>query len=279
MGLRINSNIAAQSVQKSLGQVNNSVDSELARLSSGKRINSAADDAAGLALSNRLEAQVRSLNQATRNANDGMSLIQTAEGGLSEISGILIRLRELSVQSASDTVGNTEREMMDKEYQQLTSEIDRIAQSTVYNGIHLLNGEADQDVMEFQVGAYAGNENVISFNVNDTNATTDGIGIDGLGVASKDDALDSIEALDEAINNISGQRANLGAVQNRLQTTVSSLQSQSIAQENARSLVADVDVADSAAKLAANNVKRTAATAALAQANVLPQLALRVVGE
>ena len=278
MGLRINSNIAAQAVQKNLGQVNSSVDGELSRLSSGKRIVNSADDAAGLALSNRMEAQVRSLNQATRNANDGIGLIQTAEGGLSEISSILIRLRELSVQSASDTIGDTERAMMNKEYQQLSSEIDRIAQSTVYNGTHLLNGESDEDVMEFQVGAFAGNDNVISFNVNDTDATTEGIGIEGLSVASKDDALESLEALDEAINNVSGQRANLGAVQTRLQTTVSSLQSQTLAQENARSLIADVDVADSTAKLAAGNVKRMAATAALAQANTLPQLALRLIG-
>ena len=278
MGLRINSNIAALTVQRNLGQVSSSVNDELDRLSSGKRIVKSADDAAGLALSTRMEAQVRSLRQATRNANDGIGLIQTAEGSMSEISTILIRLRELGVQAASDTVGDTEREMMDKEYQQLISEIDRIAQSTMFNGTHLLNGDSGVGTLQFQVGSYKGEDNIISFNVDDSDVTADGLGIADLTIASKDDALESLETIDEAINNVSGQRANLGAVQTRLQTTVASLEGQVLAQENARSNIADVDVAESTSKLVAGSVKRMAATSALAQANTLPQLAIRLIG-
>jgi len=278
MGLRINSNIAALAVQRNLGQVSSSVNDELDRLSSGKRIVKSADDAAGLAISTRLEAQIRSLRQATRNANDGIGLIQTAEGSMSEISNILIRLRELGVQAASDTVGDTERAMMDKEYQQLTSEIDRIAQSTMFNGTHLLNGDSEAGTLQFQVGSYKGEDNVISFNVDDSDVTAEGIGVADLTVASKDDAIESLEAIDEAINNVSGQRANLGAVQTRLQTTLASLEGQVLAQENARSNIADVDVAESTSKLVAGNVKRMAATSALAQANTLPQLAIRLIG-
>ena len=175
MGLRIATNIASQSVQKNLKEVSNAGNSELERLSSGKRITKAADDAAGLAIATNLEAQTRGLRQATRNANDGVSLVQTAEGGLNETSNILVRLRELTIQSASDTVGDKERGFLDKEYQQLTKEIDRISESTTFNGTNLLNGNGKQ--MDFQVGSFAGEQNKITFDAAETNSSSENIGV------------------------------------------------------------------------------------------------------
>ncbi len=276
MGLRIATNVASQSVQKNLKEVSNAGNSELERLSSGKRITKAADDAAGLAISTNLEAQTRGLRQATRNANDGISLVQTAEGGLNETSNILVRLRELSIQASSDTVGDKERGFLDKEYQQLKTEVDRISQSTSFNGTNLLNGEGSQ--MDFQVGAFAGEQNKITFDVSETNATSGEIGISGNSVMSKDDALSSIGSIDQAIEKVSGQRSNLGAIQSRLQSTVKNLEVQTINQDSARSVIQDVDVADASARLASNNVVKNAAVSTLSQANQIPMSALRLLG-
>ena len=277
MGLRISTNVASQTVQKNLKQVSNNATSSLEKLSSGKRISKAADDAAGLAIATNLEAQTKGLRQATRNANDGISLIQTAEGGLNEVSNILTRMRELTVQAASDTVGENERGFLDKEYQQLVTEIDRISESTTFNGTNLLNGEGG-GTLDFQVGAFAGDQNKISFDSSEANATASNIGVSGTGVADKSDALDSIENIDEAITSISGQRANLGAVQSRLNSTVANLEIQTINQDNARSVIQDVDVASESAKLASDNVVKQAGISTLAQANQLPNNALRLVG-
>lgn len=278
MGLRIATNIASESVQKNLRQVSTEGQDSLEKLSSGKRINKASDDAAGLAIATNLSAQTRGLRQATRNANDGISLVQTAEGGINEVSNILVRLRELSVQAASDTVGDKERGFLDKEYQQLTQEVDRIAQATVFNGSSLLNGESDMGTMDFQVGAFAGEQNVIKFDANETNITSDNIGIAGSGVAGKETAKDSIEVIDNAINQVSGQRANLGAIQSRLQSTVSNLEIQSINQDAARSTIEDADVAQETAKMASINVIKSAGISTLAQANSIPNSALRLIG-
>ena len=277
MGLRISTNVASQTVQKNLKQVSNNATSSLEKLSSGKRITKAADDAAGLAIATNLEAQTKGLRQATRNANDGISLIQTAEGGLNEVSNILTRMRELTVQAASDTVGENERGFLDKEYQQLVTEIDRISESTTFNGTNLLNGEGG-GTLDFQVGAFAGDQNKISFDSSEANATASNIGVSGTGVADKSDALDSIENIDEAITSISGQRANLGAVQSRLNSTVANLEIQTINQDNARSVIQDVDVASESAKLASDNVVKQAGISTLAQANQLTNNALRLVG-
>jgi flagellin len=233
MGLRISTNVASQAVQKNLREVSDAGQSSLEKLSSGKRITKAADDAAGLAISKNLEAQTKGLRAATRNANDGISLVQTAEGGLNETTNILVRLRELTVQAGSDTIGDTERGFLDKEYQQLTTEIDRIAQSTTFNGSNLLNGEGDQK--DIQVGAFDGEQNRITFDGSETDATAGSIGVEGTGVSSKDDALDSMAVIDEAINTVSGQRANLGSIQSRLQSTVSNLEIQTLNQDSARS--------------------------------------------
>lgn len=275
MGLRIATNVASQTVQKNLKEVSNQGNAELERLSSGKRITKAADDAAGLAISTNLEAQTKGLRQATRNANDGISLVQTAEGGLNETSNILVRLRELTIQAASDTVGDAERGFLDKEYQQLMTEVDRISASTTFNGTNLLNGEG-KGSMDFQVGAFAGEQNKITFDSSETNASAAEIGIGGSTISNKDDALSSISTVDEAIAKVSSQRSNLGAIQSRLASTVKNLEVQTINQDSARSVIQDVDVASSSAALASNNVVKNAAVSTLSQANQIPMSALRL---
>ena len=277
MGLRIATNIASQSVQKNLKDVSNAGNAELEKLSSGKRITKASDDAAGLAIATNLEAQTKGLRQATRNANDGISLVQTAEGGLSETSNILVRLRELTIQSASDTVGEQERGFLDKEYQQLSKEVDRISESTAFNGTQLLNGKG-KGTMDFQVGAFAGEQNKIQFDSNETNSSASSIGISGTGIGNKDDALSAISSVDKAIETVSGQRANLGSIQSRLGSTVKNLETQTINQDSARSIIQDVDVAEASAALASNNVVKNAAVSTLAQANQIPNSALRLIG-
>ena len=277
MGLRIATNIASQSVQKNLKEVSNAGNAQLEKLSSGKRITKASDDAAGLAIATNLEAQTKGLRQATRNANDGISLIQTAEGGLNETSNILVRLRELTVQAASDTVGEQERGFLDKEYKQLTKEVDRISEATTFNGSQLLNGKG-KGSMDFQVGAFAGEQNKITFDSSSTNSSASSIGISGTGIAEKSDALDAISNVDSAIAKVSGQRADLGSIQSRLGSTVKNLETQTINQDSARSVIQDVDVAEASASLASNNVVKNAAVSTLAQANQIPMSALRLIG-
>jgi flagellin len=277
MGLRIATNIASQSVQKNLKEVSNAGNAELEKLSSGKRITKASDDAAGLAISTNLEAQTKGLRQATRNANDGISLVQTAEGGLSETSNILVRLRELTIQAASDTVGESERGFLDKEYQQLSKEVDRISDSTTFNGSQLLNGKG-KGTMDFQVGAFAGEQNKIQFESDKSNSSASAIGISGTSINEKDSALDAISNVDAAIEKVSGQRADLGSIQSRLSSTVKNLETQTINQDSARSVIQDVDVAEASASLASNNVVKNAAVSTLAQANQIPNSALRLIG-
>lgn len=276
MGLRISTNIASEMVQKNLKETSRDETKSLEKLSSGSRINSASDDAAGLAIATKLKAETTSMRQATRNANDGISFVQSAEGGLGEVSNILIRLRELSIQSASDTVGEDERGFLDLEYQQLTSEVDRIANSTKFNGKDVLNGEG-AEVLDFQIGTNAGEENRIQFDTSSSNATTSNLGISGTGVNEKGDALSSISNIDEAINLVSGQRANLGAIQGRLQMSVNNLENQTVNLEQARSAIQDVDVASESAKLASSSIVKSAGISTLAQANSLGRSALKLI--
>ncbi len=246
------------------------------RLSSGNRITSAGDDAAGLSISENLKAQIRSMRQAERNANDGISFVQVAEGGLSEVGNILTRLRELSIQAASDTIGDRERGFIDKEYQSLKAEIDRIANSTNFNGTPLLNGQSKKDVLEIQVGARNNDADRIKFQVSEYDVRTDKIGIAGITSNSIDDARESIDKIDEAIARITGSRAGLGAMQNKLQSTVNTI---GIAKENlaaARSRIADTDIAEDATMLTQKMILQQAGTAVLAQANQSPQLALKL---
>lgn len=277
MGIRIATNTASATVQNNLSKVARESQESLDKLSSGQRVVKAADDAAGLAIAKRLEATSRGLKQAQRNANDGISYVQTAEGGLNEVSNILTRLRELSVQAASDTVGDNERSLLDKEYQQLISEVDRIAESTEFNGAKLLNGEGDGS-LSFHVGAFAGEENKVEFDASKTDTTSGSIGIDGLSVEDKGSAEGAIADIDSAIDLVSGYRANLGSIQSRLTSTSDNLGNQIINQDSAKSVVLDVDVAQEASKLASSNVVKQAGISALAQANSLPNSALRLIG-
>jgi len=276
MGLRIATNIASQSVQKNLKEVSNAGNATLEKLSSGKRIVHSSDDAAGLAIATNLEAQTKGLRQATRNANDGISLVQTAEGGLNETSNILVRLRELTIQAASDTVGDTERGFLNKEFQELSKEVDRISESTVFNGSQLLNGKGKGE-MDFQVGAFAGEQNRITFDSGETDSSAASIGVSGISIGEKDSALEAIADIDGAIEKVSGQRANLGSIQSRLQSTVKNLETQTINQDAARSVIQDVDVAEASASLASNTVVKNAAVATLSQSNQIPMTALRLI--
>jgi flagellin len=215
------------------------------------------------------------LRQAVRNANDGTSMVQTAEGGLTEISNILVRLRELSVQASSDTVGDQERGFLGLEYNQLTEEIDRIAKSTTFGDTRLLDGEGS--VLDFQVGSRADENNRISFDAGATNATAKGVGVHGTSVNRKSDAQSAMGDIDDAINRVSGYRANLGAIQSRLQATVANLEVQALNQESAKSVIMDADVAKASASLASSSVIKNSAITTLAQANNLPSNALRLV--
>ena len=276
MSTRIATNTAADVVRANLSHHQNDVSEEMERISSGKRINRASDDAAGLAIATNLDAQGRGLGQAARNANDGISFIQTAEGGLNEISSIIIRLRELSVQAASDTVSDNERGLLDKEYQQLIKEIDRIAQTTTFNGTNLINGEG-RGYLRFQVGTMGGEENQIIFNSDGTNATADNLGVKGTSITERDSAVDSLPNLDQALKTISAHRAEMGALQSRMQSTVANLEMQAINYKSAQSIIEDTDIAQSTAKLATASIGQKAAIATLAQANSDAYLALRLI--
>ena len=249
----------------------------LGQLSSGKRIEKAADDSAGLAHAKKLDAYVRSQRQAQRNANDGISFVQTAEGGLNEISNILIRLRELSIQAGSDTVGDNERGFANKEYQSLLSEIDRIAETTSFNGTNVINGDG-KGVLNFQVGAFKGEDNVIEFDTDSNYTNTSRLGVSGTGVETKGEALDNVEVIDEAIEGISGQRAYLGALQSRMQHAVNNLDTLTINHEATRSKIEDADVAETAARLASSKVLRLSASQSLAEGMDFSKAALKLIG-
>ena len=275
MGFRINTNVSSIAAQRSLTETNRDSRNTLAKMSSGSRITRAADDAAGLAISEKLKATIKSNSQANRNANDGISMVQTAEGGLDEVSNILTRLRELAIQSASDTVGNVERGFTDMEYQNLKQEVERIASVTEFNGIKLLSGEGEP--LEFQIGV--GNDKFqdrIAYDTSKQNARIESLGIADMAVATKEGAQNSLETLDSAIEKVSGQRAALGAIQNRLISTSNNLQ---ITNENlsaANSRIRDVDYANVSAQNAKNNILTQAGTSVLAQANAQGQNALRL---
>lgn len=277
MGLRINTNTPSIAAQRSLSVTNNRMNDNLRKLSSGERITRASDDAAGLAISENLKAQIRGNRQAKRNANDAISMIQTAEGGLSEISNIIIRLRELAVQAASDTVGDTERSFSDIEFQQLKEEIDRISKSAEFNGINLLDGSGA--MLEFQVGIH--NDPVLDrlrYDGTKANTTLASLGLVGETVGSKEGAQVTLQKLDDALVQINGVRAELGATQNRLSSTINNL---AISDENlsaAKSRIRDVDVAAETADLARNNILVQAGTSVLSQANQAPNSALKLLG-
>ena len=307
MGLRIQTNVQSLNAQRNLSQAVEDNGLALERLSSGFRINRASDDAAGLAISEKLKADIRGLNAAKRNANDGISLLQTAEGGLNEVGNILGRLRELSVQAASDTIGNRERGFLNKEYMALKDEIERITKSTEYNGTMLLVG--DQSAMpeelqnrsnayplEIQVSKdyFPGMDstdnrnpvNIIRIDLQGINSNLDDQGLalgtvdddSGTRVDNKQDAQMSINKVDTAISKVAEYRAYIGSVQSRLGSTVRNL---SIASENfsaANSRIRDTDFAEETARMTQSSIIKNAGVAILGQANQTPQTALRLLG-
>ncbi|MEY4066372.1 MAG: hypothetical protein RIR26_2580 [Pseudomonadota bacterium] len=307
MGLRIQTNVQSIFAQRQLGLSTQRLNTHLERLSSGFRINKAADDAAGLAISENLRAEVKGLQQARRNTQDGISLVQTAEGGLNEITNILTRLRELSVQSASDTIGPTERGFLQKEFFALKDEVDRIATSSDFNGTKLLVGQtplpdeidsaSNEAPLEIQVGAdwhplLDGRENrnptnIIRIDLQDMNALTDGpnslnIGNtenpDGTRIDTKEQAQQSIARLDDAIERVNSYRASLGAIQNRLLSTVNNLGIRIENLDAAKSRIKDADFAEESASMTQQQILQQAGVAVLSQANQVPQLALKLLG-
>ncbi len=275
MGLRIATNVPALNAHKNLYSTSNLQQTTMARLASGYRINNASDDAAGLAISEGMKAQIRGFRQANRNANDGISLVQIAEGGLNEVSNMLTRLRELAIQSASDTIGDKERAYTDMEYQQLKEEIERVSQTTQFNGVPLINGQSG--IFDIQVGVQNDQFNDrISFDSTGTNSTLEGLGLTDLAVSDKLSSQQSLAFIDDAISSVSGMRATIGAFQSRLQSASSNLM---ISDENlsaANSRIRDTDVAAESTTLAKTNILMQAATSVLGQANTQQQLALKL---
>jgi flagellin len=264
--MRINHNINALNAWRNLGSANNGMGKSLEKLSSGLRINRAGDDAAGLAISEKMRAQIRGLDQATRNSQDGISLIQTAEGALTETHSMLQRMRELAVQSSNDTNVSADRDALQSEVKQLLGEVSRIAKNTEFNTQKLLSGGFSSKL--FQIGA---NENqTISLSIN--NMTASGLSIDSVSVSTQTNASSAITTIDAAISQVSTQRANLGAVQNRLEHTVNNL---SVTSENLTAAESRIrDVAAEMMKFTKNQILLQSSNAMLAQANQIPQNAL-----
>lgn len=273
MGLTINTNTASIAAQRQLSKNQKRLEHAQAALGSGKRIVKASDDAAGLAISENIRGQVGGIRMAKNNAFNAQSIIQISEGGLNEISSILIRLRELGVQSASDTVSDTEREFLNQEATQLIEESQRIAESTRFGNKQLLVGQGNE--MEFHVGPFAGEENVIKAKV-DADATTSALGIDGLSVASKDDSKDALQQVDDAIIKLGKVRADFGAVQSRLEITNANLEIQNENLTAAQSRIADADVAHETAEMMSARILQDAAVGVLASANQNGASALRL---
>jgi flagellin len=277
MGLRIATNIPSMAAQRTLTINHDNLNRSLERLSSGNRINRSGDDAAGLAISEKLKANIRSMKQANRNANDGISLVQTAEGAMNEIGNILVRLRELSIQGASDTIGDTERGFINKEVQGLKSEIERIATSTEFNGRRLLSGkESDLDI---QVGIHNNPlEDRFVISTESLNSTLAQLGLTNVSTATKEMSQKNLVELDEAISHMNGNRSTLGAFQNRLQSTINNLNvyTENLAAANSR--IRDTDMAEETTELTKSNILSQANISVLAQANQTATMALKLLG-
>lgn len=277
MGFRVATNIAAVNAQRNLVGSQRSIQKSMGQMASGSRINNAADDAAGLAISENIRAQIRSSRQANRNANDGISMVQTAEGGLNEISNIVVRLRELGIQAASDTVGDTERGFLNKEVQQLKEEVQRIAAVTTWGSTKLIDGSGT--TFDFQVGIFNNEtEDRISFDASQTNATLDALGMSDLDYSTKEGAQTGLSRLDTAQTSVNGLRANLGALQNRLTSTIDNLGVQEENLSAANSRIRDTDIAQASAELTRNTILLNASTSTLSQANQVNQMALKLIG-
>jgi flagellin len=277
MALRINTNTQSIAAQRNLNINHEAQNKSLEKLASGSRIVRAADDAAGLAISEKLKAHIRSMKQAERNANDGISLVQVAEGGMNEVGNILTRMRELSIQSASDTIGDTERGFIQKEVKGLKEEIDRIALSTEFNGRKLLDGNSEQ--LDIQVGIKNNPfEDRFVFNAKALTSTLTALGMNEVDNSTKEASQLNLEKIDSAITRINENRSELGALQNRLQSTINNL---GIYRENlsaANSRIRDTDIAEETADLMKNNILTQSTVSVLGQANSNSQMALKLLG-
>jgi len=275
MGYRIMTNVTSVTNQRHMRNTRKMLDQSLERLASGYRINKASDDAAGLAISEKLRAKIRGLQQAQRNANDGISLIQTAEGGMNEVHNMLIRMRELGVQAASDTIGPKERVYLDIEYQALKDEIDRIAYATDFNGTQLLDGTGG--ILEIQINT--GGDNILGvdrleYNSFKADVKTNRLGVSELSIDTKPGAQHSLTAIESAIDYVSAIRSDLGALQNRLGSTINNIGTTVENLSAANSRIKDVDIAEESSELTRNQILLQSGTSVLQQANVTARMAL-----
>lgn len=278
MALSINTNVASLNAQRNLGKSQGSLNTSMQRLSSGLRINSAKDDAAGLAISDRMTSQIRGINQAVRNANDGISLAQTAEGAMGEVTNILQRMRELTIQSANDTNSTEDRASLQDEVVQLRDEIDRIAATTEFNGTSLLN---NTEALNFHVGSESSANDQIEIDLSSLQMTTASLGVGSVDVTGMADAAavqTQLDAIDGAIGDVDEARGTLGAVQNRFESTIANLSNISENVSSARSRIMDADIAQETSNMTKFNILQQAGVSILSQANQSPQLALSLLG-
>jgi flagellin len=289
MGMRIRTNVPAITAQRFMSDNKDAMNKNLERLSSGYRINKSADDAAGLAISESLRGKIRGLNVAKRNANDAVSMVQVAEGSMNEMTNILIRLRELTVQSATDTLGEKERSYLNREYTQLADELDRIGNSTEFNGIKIFDKESDREQFVIQVGTNGTlpeqNVDTISVDIAGLKFNTEDLGIgkgseiggvDGEKGPDLSEISSKLNVLDNALTKIASERATLGSVQSRLGSALSNLSINVENMETAKSRIKDVDFASETAELTQNRILTSSTTAVLQQANQMPEQALQL---
>ncbi len=275
MGLRISTNMPSISAQRVLTTQQARMEKSTQRLASGSRIVNASDDAAGLAISESLKAQIRGIGQARNNAFNAGSAIQVSEGGLNEINNILVRLRELGVQGASDNIGDKERGFLNEEAKQLIQESDRIAKTTRFGDKRLLDGSGGEQI--FHVGPFADEENTIKYSLS-TDARVSALGFDGVDVSDKESAKDSLAMVDEALDKLGAMRANFGSIQSRLNSTVANLDVQNENLSAANSRIRDTDIAKETSEIASAQILQQSAVSVLAQANSFPNVALKLIG-
>lgn len=274
MSLRISTNMASINAQRQLSSQEKKLSSSMRALSSGSRISSASDDAAGLAISEQLKARTTGNRMAKRNSEDAISMIQVGEGSLNEVNNILVRLRELGVQSASGTISDNERSFIDQEAQQLLSEVDRIAESTRFGDKNLLNGSTDE--LEFQVGTDGSENSIIRYDSN-ADATTSSLNVSGLDLSSLSGARSALEDIDSALSKVGKMRSSFGALQNRLDSTINNLDVSHESLSAANSRIRDTDIASESSELMRNQILQQASISMLAQANQSQSAALKLI--
>jgi flagellin len=277
MALTILNNLASLNTRRHLEESSDKFAQAAERLSTGRRINKSGDDAAGLSISTGIEGQVRSIQQAKRNAQDALSLMQVAEGGMNDVNNLVIRLRELAIQAAGDNIGDSERDMVQFEVEQVKQEIDRLSESTKFFDSSLLNGQGRNFV--FQIGPDNDENNRLEYDASKLNLSLSALGLSGVDMSSISSARSALESIDESIAKIAEPRAQLGALQTRLNSISSSL---SVYEENmtaAKSRIVDADIGKESAEIVKAQVLQKAGVAVLAQANVAPALALKLLGD